>query len=200
MLLESPFAYGGDWAFADRVGDVEGWVSHSPLTRPSLAPAFASFVNLVASSEDLSRMVATSNNTLALFPELTTPDWDRRWALPFVVSWGGPGSASRWELFGPTDPALADIADPEIWRPALADGGTRVASLTRIFNGIAGVRGLAGPGDPTGTGFGDLVGGRSIYLAVTPGVPADSFEGRAHVSWRTSAVEWRAWIGRCCRP
>jgi hypothetical protein len=182
MLLDSPQAYGGDWAFAERVGNGTGWVSHSPLTRPQLGPAFASFVNLLATSDDISRFMATSNNSLLLFPEQTTPEWQQTTAaVPFLGSWGGPGVAPRWELFGPADPTLIDDSGgTSIWRIALADGGSTAIGLTQIppeNGGIAAIRGMAGPQDPTSTAFGDLVAGRSVYLADASGELADSYAG-----------------------
>jgi hypothetical protein len=178
MLLDSPFAYANDWSFADRADGQRGWVGHSPVTRPNLGPAFASFLSLLATSEDLSRFVASSNNTLSLFPELNGPGWNKRWAIPYVFSWGGLDLASRWELFGPTDPGLVDVETLQggIWRVVFADGGSRAVGLTTpTASGGAAVRGMAGSGDPTGSGFGDLITGRSVYAADTSAEPSDVF-------------------------
>ena len=189
MLLESAFAFGGDWAFADRIDSERGWVSHSPNVRPNLGPAFASFVNLRATSEDLSRFVANSNGTLLQFPELTEPEWAPAWGIPYWLSWGGPGIASRWELFGPNDPSLIHPSperNQSVWQVVLSDGGSRAVAVTDLTpSGIAAVRGAAGPKDPTHgpnaeavpahPGFSDLVAGRSLYLADTSGEPSDVF-------------------------
>jgi hypothetical protein len=180
MLLDGPFAYANDWAFADRIDDQRGWVSHSALASPNLGPAFASFFGFLASSEDLSRFVVQSNNTLLLFPELTGPAWKPAWNLPSLLSWGGPDSASRREFFGPTDPALIDPgASSGVWvSKAIADGGSRMIAMTELASGgTAAVRGVAGPTDPTKAGFNDLVAGRSIYTADTSAEPTNTFAG-----------------------
>ena len=177
MLLESSFAFGGDWAFADRIDSQRGWVSHSPNVRSNLGPAFASFISLRATSEDLSRFAANSNNTLLQFPELTEPGWAPTWAIPYFFSWGGPDVASRWEFFGPTDPSLIDASTSNVWETVvLSDGGSRAVGVAKMTpTGVAAVRGMAGPRDPTLPAFGELVAGRSVYVADTSGEPSDVF-------------------------
>jgi hypothetical protein len=182
MLFESPFAYANDWSFADRVDSQKGWVGHSPVTRPNLGTAFASFLSLVATSEDLSRLVTISNNTMLLFPELTGPGWNQKWSIPYWISWGGSGSGPRWEFFGPNDRTLVDAPTDAVWRVVLSDDGSRAVGLPRITaGGIASVRGMAGPGDPTRASFGDLAAGRSVYAANTAGEPSDVFATGARV-------------------
>jgi hypothetical protein len=177
VLAEGGFAYGNDWSFADRLDSRRGWVGRSPVVRPSNGPAFASFVLMQASSEDLSQLLVSSNGTLLQFPELTAPGWKLEWDLPYWVSWGAADVAPRWELFGPNDKALinASVVGP-LWRVLLSDDGSRAVGLTSMAqNGVAAVRGMAGTGDPTRLGFNDLVAGRSIYLANTSGEPSDVF-------------------------
>jgi hypothetical protein len=177
-LLESPFSYGGDWALAERVSDSAGWLSHSPISHPERdAAAFRTF-DFMASSDDLSRLVAgTANGSYRPFPEQTTPEWANATSttlripmLPFLASWGGPAAASRWEPFGPiVRSQLDDLPNqlPTAWRISLSDDGSAAAAMSEINanTGLSAVRGLAGAEDPTGTGFDDLVGGRSIYRA-----------------------------------
>jgi hypothetical protein len=184
VLHESSFAYANDWSFADRLDSERGWVGHSPLTHPNLGAAFASFVNLAATSEDLSRSVATSNNTLQFFSELTEPAWNPKWMIPYWFSWEGPNNPSRWELFGPNDPGLIDTFDLNgTWRVVLSDDGSRAVGVTNNVTpgGIAAIRGMAGSGDPTRSDFGDLVAGRSVYAADTSAEPSDVFETGARV-------------------
>lgn len=186
-LLDSPFSYGGDWALAERVSDSSGWANHSPVSHPERDGAAFRLLGFSASSENLSRMVAsTDNGTYKPFPEQATPEWTSTPAstvpsLPFVTSWGGPATASRWEPFGPVERTqLQDLpvgAPPTAWRTSLSDDGS-VAVAMATFNsdtGAATVRGMGGPQDPTSTTFGDLVAGRSIYRADIGGELADAW-------------------------
>jgi hypothetical protein len=188
MLLDSPQAYANDWAFADRMGDQAGWVSHTPLVRPNHGGALASFVQIRSASEDLSRLVFGSNNTLKVFPELEEPEWvvDTLLEIPFVASWGGPDTASRWEFWGPTDPSAFRhvLTGTTAWTVGLSADGSRAVGLPQlrtppgVLTGpIATVRGVAGPGDPTHRNWPDLISGRSVYVADTEGQPADTYEG-----------------------
>jgi hypothetical protein len=188
MLLDTPQAYANDWALADRIDDQAGWVSHTPLVRPNHGPALASFVGIRSASEDLSRLVFGSNNTLRVFPELEQPEWvvDTLLEIPFVGSWGGPDTASRWEFWGPTDPSAFRhvITGTSAWILGLSADGSRTVGLPQLSSPpgvltgpIATVRGVAGPGDPTHRNWPDLISGRSVYVADTSGQPADTYEG-----------------------
>lgn len=187
MLLDTPQAYANDWAFADRVGDRAGWISHSPLVRPNLGGALASFVIIRATSADLSRIVAGSNNTLKVFPELAQPVWvDTLLEVPFIASWGGLDIPSRWEFWGPTEPTAfrAVLTGTTAWIVDLSADGSRAIGVTQMrtppgvtTGPIATVRGVSGPGDPTSRNWPDLISGRSVYMADTSGQLADSFAG-----------------------
>ncbi len=176
MLLDAAQAYANDWAFADRVGDDTGWQSHSPFTHPQQNAADTQFVTPQAATASFSRIAwRTNNSTQAIFPEMAA--WPDGLKPTLMSDWVG-----RWELFGPTD--LAQLTTPRSTSSDAglcdvefsADGSAAVCSTDlTTAGGIATVRGLAGPGDPTATT--DLVAGRSVYIADTSGHPADTFAG-----------------------
>lgn len=164
LIADGGQAYASDWAFADRVSDSAGWVSHSPITHAATGAQDYRWVTMPTATPDLSRVAWQSNagGLLRPFPEM------ENWATigpTFVGDWAG-----RWEIFGPTDPDsqlfngsggdyLAEIA-------LSADGSTVVGSTSRL-------RGLAGPDDPTL----DLPAAefiRNLYVGNAGGVLADN--------------------------
>ena len=179
MLLDSAQAYANDWAFADRVDDTRGWVSHTPHTHPSHDAADTRFASPHAATGDLSRLSWRSNNsTLTVFPELE--NWPDGLKPSVLSDWQG-----RWEMFGPTD--LAQLTEPRstsgdevLCDIAFSRDGTATLCNTDLASdagGIATIRGLGGIGDPTHPSWPDLVAGRSVYLADTSAPLADSFPG-----------------------
>jgi hypothetical protein len=185
ILLDSAQGYANDWAFADRIDDETGWQSHSPFSHGADAQAFAQFLQPNHASEDLATLTwDTNNSTTKIFPELTAPLFND-FIVPFVTDWGGMQAQTRWELFGPT--ASSDLASDantiggavrRLWEFAVSGDGSRVVGAAAATDsGQSGIRGLAGPGDPTDAGFADLVSGRSIYAADTEGPLADDFAG-----------------------
>ncbi|HEY3493027.1 MAG TPA: fibronectin type III domain-containing protein, partial [Solirubrobacterales bacterium] len=183
-LLNGAHGYANDWAFAERVNGDVGWRSHSPITHPSSAISFASFLDMQSTSENLSSVFWGANNTLALFPELAASEWTS--IAPGALSdWGG-ASSTRWELMGPRSIAeVSDLhqADKQLWDVNFSADGTKAVGTTALIYParLARVVGLSGPGDPTnpawGAPAGDLVSGRSVYVADLAGGLADSFAG-----------------------
>jgi hypothetical protein len=187
-LLNGTHGYANDWAFAERVDDKVGWRSRSPITHANRATSFATFVDMRASSRDLTSLYWMSNHTLAVFPELAEPGWESV-ETGMLSSWGSNDVPSKWELFGPSalaqvSPDLTtDVFDGRLWHLKLsADGSTAVGATS--FAGparAAAVLGLEGSGDPTnrawGLPAGDLVSGRSIYEGDLSGGLADTFAG-----------------------
>jgi len=165
------FSFANDWELADRVDGV-GWRSHSPVTHPTGHGAHASFLSMQASSEDLSSFLWGANSTPWFFDGFAE-GW-KTFDGGYLSDWGAPPAApTRWELFGPdgddlSGVAVAASANQRLWDVKLsADGSTAVGEV-RLGGGVPRlplVHGLAGPGDPTARVFGDLVSGRSLYLA-----------------------------------
>jgi hypothetical protein len=178
------FSYGNDLAFTERVGNREGWHSHTPLTHTNLAPSLAQFVGIRATSATFGTSVLDSRQTLAIWPELVgggdpsqkRPSWQQLAQNGFFVDWGGLDIASTWELFGPT--SLDNVrTEGTLWDFQLSADGSVGVAQTGLESGLSNVYGVAGPGDPTWPAFGDLVSGRSIYLGDVSDGPADTFEG-----------------------
>jgi DNA-binding beta-propeller fold protein YncE len=178
MLLDGAQAWASDWAFADRMSDGVGWVSHSPFTRSSPVNAFARYAFPHAATPTLSRVSwGTNNDTLTIFPEMASSGWSQ-FQTPMLSDWAG-----RWEVFGPTE--LAQLAGPvslsseRLWEVVFSADGARVAATTDYNNASNGavVRGLGGSEDPTHLQWPDLVAGRSIYVGDLSDGLADTFAG-----------------------
>lgn len=181
---DTKHGFTNDWSFAERGDDQTGWSSHSPITHPNYQPSVGQFVQVLGVSEDLDRAYMNGGNvTPAIFPEMGA---DNRWSsinAGFFLDWGTPpAQSSRWELLGPAtlDQLSPAASSGDVWNLAFsADGSALVAQPTLDLAGTprGNVFGLGGPGDPTWPAFGDLVAGRSVYLADTSGAPADTFAG-----------------------
>jgi NHL repeat len=178
MLLDGAQAWASDWAFADRMSDEVGWVSHSPFTHSSPVNAFARYVHPHAATPDLSRVSwGTNNTTMTIFPEMASSEWNQ-FQTPMLSDWAG-----RWEIFGPTD--LAQLAGnvssftERLWEVVFSADGAHVAATTDFHSASNGaiVLGLGGPEDPTHMQWPDLVAGRSIYVGDLSDGLADSFVG-----------------------
>jgi hypothetical protein len=175
------FSFANDWALADRIDDQVGWRSHSPITHASQKAQHASFLQIAASSQDLSGFFWRSNSMPFFFD-----GFDEAWQGfdgGYLSDWGAPPAPTRWELFGPDDLTLVDVPRADVvkrlWDMKLsADGSTAVGlvGLGEDAPRLPLVHGLAGPGDPTARAFGDLESGRSIYLADVGGGLTDAFE------------------------
>lgn len=144
MLMDKAAqAYVSDWAFAERLSDSAGWVSHSPITHPASGPQDYRWLTINDVTPDFSRLIFKSNGgVLRPFPEMA--GWSENFGdLSFLGDWVG-----RWEIFGPTafeDPnsQFAHNGSTNAIKVVLSeDGSTMVGSTTAM-------RGLAGPGDPT---------------------------------------------------
>jgi hypothetical protein len=183
LLGDAAQGYANDWAFADRTSDSVGWQSHTPLTHPEHGAAEARFMQLQAATGDLSRLAWRTNNfTARIFEELAA--WPVNLNPSFFSDWDG-----RWEIVGPAGPAdqvAAQLSgarshptDFELCEMAFSrDGSAGVCGtdLSNAAGGIAILRGLAGPGDPTHPVWPDLVGGRSVYSADVSGPLADNYD------------------------
>jgi DNA-binding beta-propeller fold protein YncE len=181
-LMDGAQAWANDWAFADRVSDAAGWRSHAPLTHPHHRAVLAGKIALASTVADLSRSYWISpQGTPSMFPELIG-DWATVGA-GMMSDWGTPPSPTRWELFGPRDTSELVLAGnaADLWGTAFSADGSRLLGLTVPVGTSGLVRGLAGPGDPTdeawGSPSGELVSGRSIYMADVSGQLADNFAG-----------------------
>ncbi|HEX2160660.1 MAG TPA: hypothetical protein VHF88_02455 [Thermoleophilaceae bacterium] len=183
-LMDGAHAWANDWAFAQRIGDGVGWQSHSPLTHPNYRATLAGKLNLVSTTPALSRFFWHSpQGTPAMFREIANePGWGTPAGL--FSDWGAP---TRWEVFGPADPLDEDNPDNDqmlgstsnlIWGVGFSDDGSLAAAVTELNAGK--VVGLGGPSDPTTprpmAPSGDLVEGRSIYLADTSNTLRDAFD------------------------
>jgi hypothetical protein len=182
-LMDGSHSYSNDWALAERSNGQVGWQSHSPFTHPNHTTTFATFLDMQATSEDLSTVFWLSNHTPTIFPELEDPAWGA-FDAGLLSDWGSSVSPTRWELMGPS--SLDQLVDhsgsePSIWDVNLsADGSTAVGTTAAALPAnVARVVGLAGAGDPTnpawGAPAGELVSGRSVYLADLSGGLGDAF-------------------------
>jgi hypothetical protein len=164
MLLDSAaYAFANDWAFADRVGDQVGWMSHTPITHPLSKHEPTRFLRMQTATPDLSKVVWTGNGgPIPLFQQMAS-DWPNA-ASSFVTDWEG-----RWELFGPTDPGqvpagtIAEI----LTAPALSADGLHVV-------GSGPIRGMEGSRDPSHPSIPGLAG-RSVYDLDLSGGITDAF-------------------------
>ncbi|HEX2070759.1 MAG TPA: hypothetical protein VHF90_03805 [Thermoleophilaceae bacterium] len=175
-LVDGAHAWANDWAFADRVSGQVGWRSHSPLTHPNYRATLAGKLNLFSTTPSLADIFwASPQGTPAMFPEIAA---NPAWGTPagMLSDWGAP---TRWELFGPATPSqIVGSTSNVIWGVAFADDGSLAAGVTE--GGAGKVVGLGGTQDPThptwGAPDGDLVSGRSIYLADVSGAPRDAYD------------------------
>jgi hypothetical protein len=143
VMVDSAFGYRSDVALGERT--FTGWVHHPATTRTAHAGQPTVDMNMKVATPDLLTMAWMSAKTLRLFPEMA--DWSHL-VRPLLLSrWTEP----QFQVFGPTDPSQ-EVSEPHSGNndafqdyPAsfAADGSAVVASAG------GGVRGLAGPGDPT---------------------------------------------------
>jgi hypothetical protein len=164
-LTDGGFSYASDFAFAQRTAN--GWVSHSPFTRPNYLYAGNRFARLRAHSDDLSLMFWGTNagsgdapdpstrTGLAMFPEVADLPYN---AVVHLSDWHG-----RWEVFGPVAPGQGTTAD----------GGSQVSGDGTHATLTSEIRGLAGPADPT---LDQLAGGTTYMNDLSVGV-SDTFPG-----------------------
>ncbi len=185
---DAAHGFANDWALAERISDSVGWRSHSPITHPSHRAQHASFMQVGSSSEDLSSFFWLSNSTPFFFDGLGVEA--SLFDAGYLSDWGAPPSnPTRWELFGPGDLSLVDLPAAalvkKLWDVKLSADGSTAVGLTGLGEAtprLPLIHGLAGPGDPTARSFGDLVSGRSVYLADMTGGLTDEFEtGERHL-------------------
>jgi hypothetical protein len=169
ILLDGAQAYVSDWAFAERVDDERGWLSHSPITHPASAAQDYRWIYAHAANPSLSRVAWHSNGGL-LRPFAEMAGWDEGSIgnLSFIGSWAGD-----WELVGPTDPFTQVFGGSDAGNVLEAayssDGGTLAASTSML-------RGLAGEDDPT-LDISEATYARNVYVADTSGELADGLPG-----------------------
>jgi hypothetical protein len=169
VLLNGAQAYASDWAFADRVSDQQGWVSHSPITHAASGPVDLRFIDIHAANPSLSRVSFRDAGTLRPFPAMA--DWPDM-GVSLISDWQG-----RWEIFGPTDLSQLEDVSGSVGRVSeiafSADGSAVVGASAKI-------RGLGGPGDPTADLPPESILGNAphnIWLGDLSSGPANSLEG-----------------------
>jgi hypothetical protein len=144
ILLDAPFATATDWAFAERVGDQDGWRSRSPVTHAFQESENYRMLQMQAASPAFSTVLWSSNaGELPFFEEMAA--LDAAGNRPTLVSdWGSPSSPTRWEVVAPTHSSqrIGSVGGVLFPAPAVSADGSHLA--------VSGaVRGVAGPGDPT---------------------------------------------------
>ncbi len=165
MLLDAEFAYANDWAFAERLDDTRGWVSHSPFTRPNFGPAGTRFADINAASDDLSLLLWRSNSShISLFSEVES--FPVGYQVPTLGDWRG-----RYEVFLPTDPAQGFAGDAPANQTVSAGGSHAVVDAGAVDGPFVG--GLTGSGDP----YLDRVSGRAVYVNDVSAGLSDTFPG-----------------------
>lgn len=178
ILLDGATAYASDWALGQRTPS--GWVNHSPITHGATNRQSYRFLNVSSASEDLSKVVWTSNfSLLRPFPELAS--WPDLY-VDFTVDWSG-----RWEIVAPTNLndqmhtiAISPLEDGRLARSVLSADGSQLAFTTGLPT--AGTQkslpgGLAGEGDPTHPKWNELLAGRAVYVVDQSAGLSDRFEG-----------------------
>ena len=167
VLVDGAYAYGNDWALAQRTP--QGWNSSPATSRVAHGSQNFAVMGLQAATEDLTLTSYNSNgHVFKLFPEMEPWNGGDIGEVMIVRDW----TSGRWELFGPLDPAQKSPGTPigSSTQGFAADGSAMVSSS-------GGVRGLAGPGDPTNQAFPDLQSGGSVYLDEVTGPFSDEFPG-----------------------
>jgi hypothetical protein len=147
MLLEAPFATATDWALAERGPGEVGWLSHSPVTHSFQDSENYRMMFMQESTPDLSTMMWIGNAGDLPFFEEMGPLGVENDGSSLVSDWGDPPERpSRWEPIGPLTAGQRTDGRPSnlnvFWAPAVSADGSHLAVS-------GGVRGLAGPGDPT---------------------------------------------------
>ncbi|MEX0973520.1 MAG: hypothetical protein WDZ46_09735 [Solirubrobacterales bacterium] len=172
MLLDGAHTYINDTALAERVDGRTGWVSHSPLTHPGCAIEATRSLAIQAAAPDLSLATWNSNGGTVHMgmpgAEDTLCTWNEGTEVSnpsYISDWQG-----RWELFGPTDLEQVPTASAAGTATAVAAGGGHVL-------GTSGMRGLAGPEDPTHPDWPDLTAGQTVYLDDVSAGLSDSYPG-----------------------
>ena len=174
-ITNGAYSFASDWTFAER--GPSGWISRPAISRRAHGPQLYTFALLGAGNEDFSLTSWFSNtNMLRLFPEMESWDDTITMAKP-LRQW----TDDRWEIFDHIDPSRRVST---VGAPQLANGPTAIATDgSAIAASGAGVRGLAGAGDPTGRDpstqipWPDLEAGQSIYLDEITGPFSDTFPG-----------------------
>jgi hypothetical protein len=168
MLTEAPFAYGNEFALAERTPS--GWVSHSPLRGPDHGDARVRMANLHAATPNFDLMYWDSNGAhISVFPE--AGEYPQNWNVPSLSDWN-----RRWEIVGPTDRAQGQVAST-VWSGyALSSDGSH--ALLQTSNENTGdqvwLGGLSGPGDPV---LDQMRGFASVYVDDVSAGLSDSFPG-----------------------
>jgi hypothetical protein len=174
MLLNGAFGFANDWAFVDRLGDQQGWISHSPITHPLRNRELTRFITMGSANPSMSKMVWSGNGPVRLFPEMES--WPEVGYNAYVGDWLG-----RWELLDVTDPAQV----PEAPLGQVSGSALSVDGRYAVLSGVA--HGLAGPGDPAHPAWGDRVAGESVYRFDVSAELTDAFPAAGVASRYTLA-------------
>lgn len=173
-LADGGFSYGSDWTLGQR--SAAGWVNKPFFNRVGGfgTGEFAKVVGIGSASDDLSLMSTSSVSQISIFEEQAAAWGDQIGAVPAPAlrEW----ESDRWEIAAPVAPSQLAGGLPAAGTNLVAAGGGYV-----VISG--GVRGVAGPGDPTNAAFaGDpsdfvAAGNGNVYIDdVTAGL-SDSFPG-----------------------
>lgn len=161
VLVDGPYTYSNDWAFAERAAD--GWVSRPGISRRAHGSQAKADITMKAAATDLSLSVWGSGaHTLKLFPELES--FPSNLVMRHFTS-------DSWAELAPLE---ADQGPALNSRPAVSADGSAVVIWAP---GGEPLRGLGGDADPTNPELPDLQAGGSVYLAETSGAFTDVFPG-----------------------
>ena len=140
-LADGGFSYGADATLAERTP--AGWTNRPAFNRPGGqgTPEFAKLPTLTAASEDFSLTAWTHGvSQLAIFPEQAE-------LFPDIGTTQGSAlrewASGRWEIVAPYHPDQLTSEDYTV--EIASEGGYALVA--------GGLRGVAGPGDPTGVAF-----------------------------------------------
>jgi len=176
-LTDGGFSYGSDWTLGERTP--AGWVNRPFFNRPGGfgTAEFTKVVGLGSVSDDLSLLSTASATQISIFEEQAAA-WPGgsagSAAAPALREW----DSGRWEIAAPFSPdQVAGGLYGTDRAIQVAPGGGYAA-----ING--GIRGVAGPGDPTDAAFsGDpsdfipLSTNGNVYLDDVSAGLSDSFPG-----------------------
>jgi sugar lactone lactonase YvrE len=168
-LIDGPYSYADDYAFAERTPG--GWLSQ-PASPRAYGGAPLTFHRMNGASEDLGLTTWGSNShTVRVFPEMEPWDENIVGEVLLARQWDSP----QYDVVGPTHPdqkvIRGDVGLANQPQALAADGSAIVA-----FG--KGVRGLAGPGDPTRPEFGDVdPAANNVYLDKVAGSFTSIFPG-----------------------
>jgi hypothetical protein len=136
-ILDCPFEYTNSNVLAERAPALLRWSQKCATNRPQYGDAILRFAGIRAASQNLKLFIwSSAGGHIGVFPEVG--DFPKGFDVPTLSDWG-----ERWEVFGPTEVSQGSGIDGAqlVSQAVSADGTHAVLS--------SGLRGLAGPSDPT---------------------------------------------------